>query len=283
MNYNYDGAGHDADKDLRAIRKAESSSGRKFDGVRMLIEQYNYTAGVDRWKTYTQKALDLGFNKVIFGLTNPTYTAGNQSAFNTAQQGIASWMQSINDPRLVLCIGNEEMYHHDGSISDASVRANMRTLYTACKAIYTIPGSKITYSMANGEMFQYKLEHDGGAIWPWDYASANLYSYPHGSTTSGTYFSINLSSAIAWFGSTFVISEFGPDPNGYSDGAWGEREIYADHFYNQLLDIIDHNIPEAAIYNYMDGAFGCKSPNGTYRPHWYLLRGLPIPMDAGME
>lgn len=169
------------------------------------------------------------------------------------------------------------MYHRDGSLTDAQVRANMRTDYAAVKAVYT--KGPVTYSMANGEMFPY---FNDSLSYPWDFASANLYSYPHGSTTSGTSFTVNLSNATSWFGTTFQVSEFGPDPSGYADATWFHKDFYADQFVANLRDIIDHNITRGYIYNYMDSSFGCKSPNGTYRPWWYDLRGVARPFNVGM-
>lgn len=283
INYNYQGPGANYLVDIPLIFHAG------FKHIRLLVCNYtdNTSTGVPLWKTILQYARTFDFETITIGLSsNPTtLTNGNKAnftaAFTTPSTGYAYYLQGLNDSRIVLCIGNEETYHRDGSLTDTQVRAFIRTHYTAIAAIYTV--GPITYSMANGEMFPFFNDLSGSALpYPWDFASANLYSYPHGATTSGTSFNTNLSSATAWFGSDFVVSEFGPDPSGYSDGSWGHKDLYADQFVLNLHDIIDHDILIAAIYNFQDSLFGCKSPNGTFRPWWFDLRGEPRPFNVGM-
>lgn len=282
INYNYQGAGANYLVDIPLIRKAG------FKHLRLLICDYLDTSptGIPLWKTILEYALTFDFETITIGLSsNPTtLTNSNKgnftAAYTTPSTGFAYYLQALNDSRIVLCIGNEETYHHDGSITDAQTRAFLRTHYIAIKAIYT--RGPVTYSMANGEMFPFYNDFTGSSLaYPWDFASANLYSYAS-SQNSATYFSINLSSATFWFGSTLVVSEFGPDPSGYADSRWADKDFYAAQFADNERDIIDHDIIKAYAYNFMDASFGCKSPNGTFRPWWYTLRGEQIPVNAGM-
>ena len=276
VNYNYDGAGYDPDIDLPSIYYHDG-----FTGIRLLIEQFDYAAGITNWKAILNKARLLPFKEIIFGLSNNAYTSANEAAFNAALLSLATYLQSLNDPRITLVIGNELSYRHDGSVTDAHVRANARTNYTACKAVYTV--GKITYNMANGEMFPFYNDFNGSALpYPWDYPSANLYTYRHGATTSGTYFTVNLSSALSWFGPTFTLSEVGPDPEGYSDTYWFDQEFYAKRFARNILAAIEKGIKVICVYNYMDANFGMISPTGIHRAWYYTVLGLPIPNNAGM-
>ncbi len=274
FNYNYQGPGANYLVDLPNLK----AKGVK--RVRLLIVDYTLTSTINAWKIICLYALSLGFDEVIFGLTsNPTQiTDLNITTFNAARATFAGWCQAQHNPRLTLCGGNEEMYHHNGSISDAALRANENAQYDVLSAIYT--DGPVTWSLANGEMFPYFGDGDQ----PGDYQSVNLYSYHHTATNSATHFNTNLSSAKAWFGDDVVVSEFGPDPDGYSDTYWVDKEFYADHFRNNLLDIIDHDIDieNAFVYNFIDSAFGCKGPNGKFRPWWYLLIGEKIPANVGM-
>ena len=119
--------------------------------------------------------------------------------------------------------------------------------------------------------------HNSGLFYPWDFPSANLYSapYPNGTLTpSATYYKQNITNAAFWFGiSNFVLSEFGPDPSGYSDGAWYDRKFYSEQFVQNLQAAIEAGINVAYIYNYMDSQFGCKNTTGIFNPWWYALRG----------
>lgn len=291
FNYNYQGSGANYLIDIPYL----FSKGVRH--LRLLICDYTDTSptGIPLWKTILEYALTFDFETITIGLSsNPTtLTNLNKSnftaAYTTPSTGFAYYLKAQNvlhPGKIICCVGNEEMYHRDGTLTDAQVRAFIRTHFAAIKAI--IPEIPCTYSMANGEMFPYYNDKNSSALaFPWDgdpddFASANLYSYPHGSTTSGTDFFTNLSSAVAWFGATLQISEFGPDPNGYSDANWFDKDFYSDHYKNQLLGIIDRNIVRAYAYNFMDSAFGAKSPNGTFRHWWYNLIGEQRPFNVGM-
>jgi hypothetical protein len=273
INYNYAGIGSDYQADLTMLYNAG------FKRVRLLMADYLDTAGINNWKTRLAFARTLAFTEISIGISsNPTpLTSGSIAAFNSARQTYAAFLEGLGDSRITFCMGNEEMYHRNGTLTDAQVRANETTQYGVLSGIYTI--GKISYSMANGEMFPFFS--DGN--WPTknnpdgDYVGVNLYTYPTGQT-SGTFFRINLSSAKAWFGSSVVVTEFGPDHDGYNADRWGDRSFYAAQFAQQLQDIIDYDITCAMIYNFQDALFGCKSPNGTFRPHWYILRGLRQPV-----
>lgn len=283
INYNYQGVGANYRVDIPLIRKAG------FKHIRLLVCDYLDTSptGIPLWKTILEYALTFDFETITIGLSsNPTtLTNSNKgnftAAFTTPSSGFAYYIASLNDPRIIVCIGNEETYHHDGSISDTQTRAFIRTHYAAIKPL--LPNNSLTYSMANGEMYPFYSDYTNSNLsYPWDFPSANLYSYPTGQG-SNTYYSINLSSATAWFGnSTLVVSEFGPDEAGYADSRWGDKDFYTAQFVDNELDIIDHGIKKGFIYNFMNDAFGCKSQSGVFRPWWYALRGEQVPVNAGM-
>lgn len=278
INYNYDGAGYDYQNDLALIKSVG------FTKVRLLIENWNYSAGIALWKTIAQYALTLGFEEVTFGLTFQNYNAAEQTAFAAAQDALANWFDQQTVPvgtTFIFCQGNEESFHITDSSTTAQVRAFYRTRYTALKAAH--PLRTFTYSMANGEMFPFFNDLNGSALaYPWDYASVNLYSYPTGQT-SGTYFRINIGSMLAWFGTTVEITEFGPDDGGYLDTEWFDRHFYADQFLQNLHTIIDNNLPAAYIYNFQDSLFGCLSPKRIFRSWWYVLRGVREPFNLEMK
>lgn len=291
INYNYLGTGADFRKDIPMLAKV-------FKHIRLLIISYtdDSPTGIPLWKTVLEFTMKYPFKTITIGLSaNPTYLTNTNKndftdKFTHADTGFARYMAGIDDGRLILCGANEEMFHHDGSISDTQVRAFIRTHMAAIDAVF--PGKK-TVSMANGEMFPYFNDLNGSSLpYPWTvdngvhngFPSINLYSYHHGATNSATYFYINLNSACAWFGaSNLVVSEYGPDPDGYSDTYWGNRYFYAKQFRQMTIDIAEHDIKIATIYNFQDSAFGCMSPGRIYRPHWYSARGEPMPYNVGMR
>jgi hypothetical protein len=261
----------------------------------MQIENWNYAAGITNWKSITLQAINLNFPVVRFGVAFQNYNTAQEASFNAAVEAIATWMQSLTIPNgttLILELGNEESFHITDGTTQQHVRDNMRILYTACKAICTNPQIKITYTMANGEMFSFHNDILASKPYPGDFASVNLYSYPV-SQTSGTYFGINIASFLAWFNNVNdtaktlgpgVISEFGPDPDGYADSRWSDVEFYDTQFRQNLQKIIDAGVSEGYIYNFIDpnNIFGCRRTTGEYNPWWYSLTGKRKPVGVGM-
>jgi len=280
INYNYDGTGYNYAVDLPLLYKTG------FRSIRLLVENWDNAAGITLWKTICQAAIAQGFTEIIFGLTFENYSVANQAAFTTAQNSLATWFtqQTLSaGQKLVFCLGNEEQNHISDGSSTTQVAAYYRTRYTAIKAILTnATANPVTYSMANNEMFNFYNDFNGSSLpYPWDYPSANLYSYATGQSNA-TSFTQNISNASAWFGLTnFVISELGPDPSGYSDSSFRDRTFYAQQFAQNLTQLRKSGVTKAYIYNFQDANFGCMDTNRNFRPWWYILTAQAQPAQLG--
>lgn len=269
INYNYGPPGGIGDTTYQTELQSISNTGFKY--VRLLLQDYlnndpNY--GIPAWKKVLEYALTLPFLKVGIGLSsNPTsYTASSAATFRTIKNSYATYLKGLGDSRIVYYHGNEETYHRDGSLTDAQVRANMRTDYAAIKAI--APDLSVTYAMANGEMFPF---FNDSLSYPWDFASANLYSYPTNQTTATDY-GVNVGSFLFWFNAAndCEITEFGPSDVGYAKGTWGDEDFYTATYVRMLKIGMEQGVSKMYIYNYMDGSnvFGVRHTNGSYRK-WY--------------
>lgn len=275
-NYNYLGSAADYETDLQFLKDA----GVKY--IRLLLPDFRFPEILAAWKPVCLFALSLEFEEVTFGHSNGAYTSSNMAAFNTARESLAQWCEDQNNPALTFITGNEEMFHRDGSLTDAQVRTNETTEYGVLRDIYTV--GKMTYTMANGEMFVFYNDGD----WPAKddangYVSANLYSYAAPLANGATYFKQNIANGQGWFGAgNFHIHEFGPDPNGYVPATWKSERMYELQFLQNLEEIIRAGVPRAYAYNFLGepwGALRQKAPGQrSFKPWWYSLQGLKKPI-----
>lgn len=213
-----------------------------------IISYTSSTVAVDRWKALVEKCLSFAdTEEVIFGFSSqsPTITSDNWVNFHNACVTLAAWFQEKNDNRLIFQIGNEEEMHHDGSITNAQIRANIRTLATAVKTVYNIAGGKVIYSssIAGGskvapEVTDWASEGRGDL----DIIAFNLYG--NDTLTDRT------SKAIYdAFGSHGYVTEWGID-NGYQ--TLPIEVAYEIEMKQRMMMIKRSGIPRIYYYNWME-------------------------------
>lgn len=252
MNYNYYQGIFNPPVDFALLKALGVNT------IRSLISDY-VLGSPSFTRTQTLAALSAGMY-VIHGVGSgsTTLTASNKNTFYTAVQNEATWCQAQANPNLEFCVGSEEEYHIDGSLTQAQVRTDMRAQAATCKGIYTY--GKISYSTAQGQMNAW---HSDGTIGSLDRLNFDLYG-------NGTNFYTDVDNMVSWFGGNSWITEFGPDSGGYG-GSW-TPDSYAIKFKNMLNKIKNSTVPRALIYNFMDGSnkYGCLSSTNGQQRVWFM-------------
>lgn len=231
-----------------------------FTRVRLMVPDYGDTTGVSTWRSYAAQACDMGFTRVIYGVTAITtgITSANTAAFATAMAAEATWAQALGKSNLTLELGNEEELHHDGSLTDAQVRANMRSAATTCKAIYTVGG--ICYASSNiaGAMDSWISEGKGS----FDRIGFNIYDDPGDLLINAT----KLKNA---FGSNAFASEWNR-PNSFSQTLGYDRDALQ---VAKQLEIFKGLDLEAYFFTFMYNGtyYGILRSDGTFIPVWPTL------------
>lgn len=255
INLNFTASGVDIPTQLSEIYAAG------FRIVRLNVIDYSNTNGITSWKGHTQVALNMGFTKVVWGMGASVtgITSSNWNNYATALQTLAQWFQSQNNSRLEFQIGNEEELHHDGSITNATLRANLRTLATTCQAIYTVGPVSYASSIANGDEIS-KWGSEG--IGDLDYIGFNLYG-------SDTTFSNAANSIRPLFGTAGYVSEWGTN-NGYQD--YNTEQAYANAISVRGKILVRSGVEQFYYYNYMESnnKWGVKvyPDTGYYHAAW---------------
>ena len=241
-----------------------------FDRVRLLFCDYTWSEGITRWRGVAQTSLGLGLY-TVYGISAITtgITSGNWTTFANAVKTEAQWCQDQNNALLEFQIGNEEALHHDGSISDATLISNLKTLATEVQAIYTV--GKVSYTDWIGVAQNWM---DAGIGDDLDYIGMNIYNESIGSNS--------FSSILDWVYGTWrnrvFISEFSPDSRGLTaEGLWGtDADRYAQVFKKDMEEIAAKPFFSAYMYTwrYADDKFGLVTEStGTPQTWYYPLLG----------
>lgn len=259
ININFTANGVDIPTQLAEVKAAG------FTSCRLNILDFN-SSSIESWKSYALQALKLGFSHVVFGLSAGTtgITSSNWSNFSAAVLTLAQWFYNQNDARLELQIGNELELHHDGSITNSTLRSNIRTLATSCKA--TCPNTVVSYasSIANGdEISSWTSEGLGGL----DRIGFNLYG-------ADSTFNTSAQALVANFSGKAYVSEWGTS-NGYLD--FNDEQAYAGAI-NSRRKVLASTGLETYYYNYMESGnkWGVKAYpiTGDFRLAWPCLLGV---------
>lgn len=244
------------DADLRLFRKLGITKLR-FNNV-----DYADTAGIAFWRTVAANSCVMGFARVIHGITAGTtqITASTWQAFANAVLDEAKWAYNNGNANLWLEIGNEEELHHDGSITDAQVRTNLRTLAASVKSLY--PTLTVCYCASNvpGEMDAWISEGRGSI----DYLGFNIYDSP---TTLVT----DVSKLYTAFGTRGFISEWNRQ-NSFSQTTGDQNDAIIN---SQLLAIIKSSgITDAYFFSYYypSTQYGVLRVDGTYTMSWCAIQ-----------
>jgi hypothetical protein len=242
MNINFSDSTHMPENDVIEARN---------HGVRCyrfnIVDYRTATTPLNRWKAITQSALAYSdTEEVIFGFSASadSITSDNWINFHNACVELALWFQSQNDPRLIFQVGNEEELHHDDSITDETIRSNIRALATAVKEVYNITGAKTIYSssLSNGLVPSEITNWNSEGLGDLDLIAFNLYGEA----------SLAYRSCVKiykYFGVKGYITEWGID-NGFQDLP---SEIAYTHEMTQRMNIIEQScIPRIYFYNWME-------------------------------
>lgn len=254
INLNFTGAGVNIPQQLAEIKQSG------FTKVRLNIIRYNVSqAGLMAWRGYTQEALKQGFSHVIWGFgTGTGLTASNYNDYANGILEQARWFQAQNDPRLEFQIGNEEELHHDASISNATLRANLRQLSTEVKKIYTVGPISYSSSVFVGNEIQLWTNEGIGEL---DRIGFNLYGSEFG-------FRMNATAIKNNFGNRGFISEWGTD-NGFQD--FQNEDIFTRRIINRKRILTGLGV-DSYYYNFMESGnrWGVKMypVTGDFRTVW---------------
>lgn len=276
INYNSSGPGTYRPQDFIFLKKLG------FTKIRLQIVDYTNTGLIGLWRTIVQGALAQGFY-VIYGLTsNPTtLTSATWSSFASAVQTEAAWAQSQNTARLEFQIGNEEELHHDGSLTDAQVRANLRANAAVVKGIYT--AGLVSYA-SSVSVRSHITDWISEGIGSMDRIGFNIYD-------TRPNFAINAALIRSGFGDSAYIAEWEGD-GGFE--AYRNELVWASEHRARLDILRNSGITEAYHYNFLTQPaagvqYGIKLNTGEYRlafaamlerRPWYWAGQSSLPRSA---
>lgn len=261
INLNFTASGVSIPMQLDELRE------HGFKKVRLNIVRYNTSqAAIDTWRGYTQYALKLGFERVIWGAGAGTgLTSANYADYRNGILLHAEWFEAQDNSRLEFQIGNEEELHHDASLPNGTLRANLRQLATDCQAIYTKGPISYSSSIFTGnEIGAWTNEGLGGL----DRIGFNLYG-------SDNVFAISAQAIVTNFDNKGFVSEWGTS-NGYHD--FNNESLYEQAINKRRKLLINSGVEEAYYYNYMESGnkWGIKMYpiTGDHRIAWPVLLGV---------
>lgn len=209
-----------------------------------------YPSFDDRTPTMTalqnlvRQCLDLGLY-VVWGSVSSGASKTDSTRWAAFKSNTLTYMapfaQSLANPNLELSIGNEEELHCDGtSLTVGTVIADMATLATTVKSVYTY--GKVSYQSPITFINNWVANGLGGL----DRIGFNAYSLgPVGIKSHAT-------NVATHFGGVGYLSEWGT-PNGFND--FGNEQIFASITKNQVTNLKSVGI-DAYYFCYRDGSFG---------------------------
>jgi hypothetical protein len=241
-----------------------------FTQLRIDIPSWDGEAGVAISKTAVTAAVAKGA-QVIWGVSfgDSGITAANWNAYSAAVQVQAQWAQ--DNGVYEFQIGNELELNHDGSITDAQIRANLKTLATAVQGIFT--RGNISYS----------FDPDAAAGWiaagRGDIDLMAFNCYRGGGGVFDDNWKTVLTALVTAFGPDHTyVSELGPSATSLADYS-ADETIQAAAVAEMIEYIRASGMTRAFNFNYYDDSrpfgpagFGALKANGTYRKLWDVLK-----------
>jgi len=241
-----------------------------FNQLRIDIPDYQDARWVELSKTAVKEAIAKGA-KVIWGVSSNsrnnsayTITADNWPQFRQAILSAAQWAQDNGVYEFQL--GNEENFHNDDTtMSDAQLRAEMRSLATEVQAIFTNGNISYTFGDTWAENAAWISEGKGDL----DIIASNIYkggsedSYDHAYQT-------RIKDMVDAFGDDFYLTEFGPSYTSLVHYSSDEAEQAA--ALNEMIEYINSiGVERALFFDLEDDVFGLIREDGTYRMIWDVL------------
>jgi len=202
--------------------------------------------------------------RIIWGLSSneTTLTSSNWSDFSDAVEIAAQWAQ--DNGVFEFQVGNEEEYHNDDdTLTDADVRAGIRTLATACQSIFT--NGNISYSLGYSES-PFWISDGKGDL---DLIAINVYKGGD-EDPYDTAYQTHISNMYSEFGSSFYITEFNVSYTSLAH--YSSDEVKQMKVIDEMLQYIKGiGVERAYFYRYIDDGLGALWDSGTPRQLWYYL------------
>lgn len=241
--------------------------------IRPHIPSHDNDSDISEWKAVAKAFHDSGFY-VEWGvsLSYPDgVTSATWNAYATGVKAAALVCQNEN-----ICdefgLGNEIELHHDESISDATIRSNLRTLATEVQAIYTI--GPVSYQVSQGaSLTGWINDNDLGNL---DLLGLNTYGVWTNSRYINRAYQSSISSAYTAFGEKLYLSEFNLDYDNTRFQSIPENIALTETRIMQKY-IKDSGITRAQLYQWRgwkdttDSDFNLKMINGDYKLAWNAL------------
>lgn len=260
MGLNYKSIAHAA-SDITYFKKIGVNK------VRIHIPFYTATQQIADWRPVAKQFYDAGFY-VIWGISGNALTSANWAALRTGVLAEATYLAGQPKQCSEFQVGNEYEYNHDGTISSATLRSNIRTLATDTQAILT--NCLISYTTPQDQILGWITEGKGDL----DILGHNIYGEIQsqgGASWKRTYASY-LSSAVARFGTALSITEFNIDSFTNNLTQYSDEE-YARYLREEYSYIRSLGIGSAYFYQYRgykdtDNQFAVALNSGGFLPAW---------------
>ncbi len=231
-----------------------------FTQIRIHIADAAYSEDVDVTKTAALAAIAKGFD-VIWGVgsAHTKLTAANWDSYVTAVESYAAWAQANGIYEFL--IGNEtERHNNDTTLTDAQLRANLRSLATSVQAIFT--NGDVGYGNSCEFLSNWLTEGRGDI----DQLSWMIYIDEENDVWKN-----NVDAMVAAFGNHTYINEFNLDSGGYVH--YSEDEAVQVVLITEMIDYFKASgITRAFFFCYTDSSrlsgFGAMKDDGTYRLLW---------------
>jgi hypothetical protein len=236
--------------------------------LRIGLPDWNFPqAQIDLMRKVVVMAKAAGF-RVRWGITstNTTLTVSNWPQYQAAVVSNAQWAQANGLDELFVC--NELDHKHDGSLTDAQQRSNIRGLATAVKSAgFT---NKVTVSVAQGSQSSWYTEGLGDL----DTFGLDLYEpFP-------ALFRTDLATLVANFGDRAYLSEWNV-VNLWPQVQNMPGEQIAQLVANRVQDIAASGIKRAFYFTYdhiqynnpgsSDNVWAAHLASGDFRRLWQPL------------
>lgn len=238
------------------------------------------TDAYERRKEAVILALELGFTEVIWGVVHarPTISAASLSSSRSfILTKLLPWAEMLNDPRLVISLGNEEETHVDHTtLSSLQVRNNLLALASEAQSVYTKGPIDLVISVDSCYGTEdVWVDNNLGSL---DRLGVNIYK---GVMVEFAGFSEAISNLHGRFGSKLYCAEFNTG-NGFADMiAYGNR--FGEELYTRVnldrRDILESYAIPWYFFGYAANTDSTNQPNtfalrradGTYRMLWHAL------------
>lgn len=190
-------------------------------------------------------------------------------AFSAKVQVEAAWAQANGISELQ--IGNEEESKIDGSMTAQDLRDNLRTLATACQAIFT--RGPLSYSVAQGNPTNSAAWASEGDLGDIDLLGLNVYGGNPTATPDAKFYA---DTTFAAFGARAYISEFNCFHTWAPVVAALDEEAITREVAQRYKMLRDTGLTPIYFFNWrwpITDEFACQKVDGTLHLMWQSLVG----------